>query len=123
MNVGTGDWTYRWNVNRWDDEGLEGLLDKRLSQASSRQAPVDEVLAVARQYERYRGWSVRHFYKEYQVAQGTRSYTWVKNSLQSKGLVSKVSKRGVHRKRRERAPLPGMMLHQDGSRHEWVPGK
>jgi hypothetical protein len=47
----------------------------------------------------------------------------VKNTLQSKGLVLKSTKRGVHRKRRERAPLPGMMLHQDGSKHEWVPGK
>ena len=51
------------------------------------------------------------------------SYTWVKNTLQTKGLVMKSSKRGVHRKRRERAHFPGMMLHQDGSRHEWVSGK
>ena len=30
---------------------------------------------------------------------------------------------GKHRRRRERAPLAGMMLHQDGSTHEWVPGR
>ena len=121
--LGVSDRTFRRYIDRWDDRGEEGLLDKRLNQASSRQAPVDEVIAVARQYERYRGWSVRHFYREYRSSQGTRSYTWVKNSLQSKGVVPKVAKRGVHRKRRERAPLPGMMLHQDGSRHEWVLGK
>ena len=121
--LGISDRTFRRYISRYDEDGVEGLLDKRLSQASSRRAPVDEVLEVGRQYERYRGWSVRHFYKKYREAQGSRSYTWVKSSLQRQGLVSKATKRGVHRKRRERAPLPGMMLHQDGSRHEWVPGK
>jgi len=52
-----------------------------------------------------------------------RSYTWVKNTLQSKGLVPKGRKKGTHRKQRPRAPYIGMMLHQDGSTHEWVPGK
>ncbi|HVQ38023.1 MAG TPA: ISNCY family transposase [Pyrinomonadaceae bacterium] len=28
-------------------------------------------------------------------------------------------KRGVHRKRRPRRPLPGMLLHIDGSQHQW----
>ncbi|HBR22693.1 MAG TPA: hypothetical protein DD713_09105 [Nitrospiraceae bacterium] len=40
-----------------------------------------------------------------------------------KGLVPKASGKGAHRKRRPRAPYVGMMLHQDGSRHEWVTGK
>src|SRR5659263_556980 len=104
--------------------GLEGLSDKRLTQASFRRAPVDEVIAVANRYKRrYRGWNVRHFYSKYQKDGGQRSYSWVKNTLQSSGLVPKVSKRGDHRQRRERSPLAGMMLHQDGSTHEWVPGK
>jgi transposase len=120
---GVSDRTFRRYMARYDEEGEAGLQDKRLTQASCRRAPVDEVLEVARQYERYRGWSVRHFYGKYREAQGRRSYTWVKNSLQRQGMVSKATKRGVHRKRRERAPLPGMMLHQDGSRHEWVPDK
>lgn len=120
---GVSDRTFRRYMVRYDEEGEAGLQDKRLTQASSRRAPVDEVLEVAQRYERYRGWSVRHFYGKYREAQGRRSYTWVKNSLQRQGMVSKVTRRGVHRKRRERAPLSGMMLHQDGSRHEWVPGK
>jgi len=99
-------------------------LDRRLTQASFRRAPVDEVMAVTDLYaSRHRGWNVKHFYTWYQREGGKRSYTWVKNTLQSKGEVSKSSKRGSHRKRRERSPLPGMMLHQDGSKHEWVPGK
>ncbi len=120
---GVSDRTFRRYLARYEEEGESGLQDKRLSQASCRRAPVDEVLDVSRQYERYRGWSVRHFYGKYRESRGTRSYTWVKNVLQSKGLVCKAAKRGVHRKRRERSPLPGMMLHQDGSSHEWVPGK
>jgi hypothetical protein len=85
---------------------------------------VDEVMAVAERYSsRYRGFNVKHFYNWYWREGGRRSYTWVKNTLQSRGLVCRSAKRGAHRKRRERAPLLGMMLHQDGSRHEWVPGK
>lgn len=121
--LGLSERTFRRYKARYEEEGEAGLEDKRLTQASCRRAPVDEVLEVARQYARYRGWSVRHFYGKYREGKGTRSYTWVKNSLQRQGVVSRATKRGVHRKRRERAPLPGMMLHQDGSRHEWVRGK
>jgi hypothetical protein len=46
----------------------------------------------------------------------------VKNTLQAARAVARAKGRGKHRKRRERAPLPGMMVHQDGSTHEWVPG-
>jgi hypothetical protein len=42
---------------------------------------------------------------------------------QGAGLVAKGSRRGAHRKQRPRAPYAGMMLHQDGSRHEWAPGE
>jgi transposase len=116
--------TFRRYINRYDDYGLEGILDKRLTQASFRRAPVDEVMAVSDRYRtKHMGWNVKHFHSWYQREGGRRSYTWVKNTLQSKGLVSKAPKRGVHRKRRERAPIPGMMLHQDGSSHEWVLGK
>jgi len=53
---------------------------------------------------------------------GTRSYTWVKNRLQEAGLVKKGRRKGPHRERRERKPAAGRMLHQDGSRHQWMPG-
>jgi transposase len=116
--------TFRRYINRYDDYGLEGILDKRLTQASFRRAPVDEVMAVSEHYRtKHMGWNVKHFHSWYQRDGGHRSYTWVKNTLQSKGLITKAPKRGVHRKRRERAPIPGMMLHQDGSSHEWVAGK
>lgn len=122
--LGVSDRTFRRYINRYEEMGLEGLSDKRLTQASFRRAPVDEVMAVSARYEgRYRGWNVKHFYSWYKRDGGLRSYSWVKNTLQARGLVPKVKKRGVHRKHRERAPFPGMMLHQDGSTHEWVSGK
>ena len=63
---------------------------------------------------------MRHFHEklgeDHQIG---LSYTWVKQALQAAGLVKRKAKRGVHRKRRERRPLPGMMLHIDGSDHQW----
>ena len=124
MILGVCSRTFRRYIDLYEESGLTGLLDKRLTQASFRRAPVDEVLALVERYRtRYQGWNVKHFHTWYRRDGGQRSYTWVKNTLQSKGLVVKAPKRGAHRKRRERAPIPGMMLHQDGSRHEWVKGK
>lgn len=125
MLLGVCDRTFRRYLIRYEDEGMEGLADRRLGQVSHRCAPVDEVMALADMYShRYRGFTVKHFYSWYRRAHsGMRSYTWVKNTLQTKGLVPKASGKGTHRKRRPRAPYVGMMLHQDGSRHEWVTGK
>ena len=122
--LGVCDRTFRRYIDRYEESGIAGLSDKRLTQASFRRAPVDEVMAISDQYQsRHRGWNVKHFHSWYRREGGKRSYGWVKNTLQSEGLVLKSAKRGVHRKRRERAHIPGMMLHQDGSRHEWVDGK
>jgi transposase len=116
--------SFRRYIDRYEEEGLDGLIDKRLAQMSHRKAPVDEVLRLVDRYrDRHRGWNVKHFYSWYRRDGGTRSYTWVKNSLQAAGAVERAPKRGAHRKRRERAAWPGMMLHQDGSSHEWVPGQ
>ena len=123
--LGVCDRTFRRYLLRYEDKGMEGLIDLRLGQISHRCAPVDEVLVLADLYSRrYQGFTVKHFYSWYRRAHGgIRSYTWVKNTLQGKGLVQKGSRKGQHRKQRPRVPYIGMMLHQDGSRHEWVPGK
>jgi transposase len=122
--LGVGERTFRRYLDRYEEAGLEGLIDKRLEQVSQRRAPVDEVLAVTERYRRrHLGWNVKHFYAWYRREGGGRSYSWVKNALQRAGLVTKAVKGGTHRTRRERAPWPGMMLHQDGSTHEWVAGQ
>jgi hypothetical protein len=115
--------TFRRYINRYDDEGMSGLIDKRLSQVSQHRAPVDEVMALDALYrDRYDSWNIKHFHERYQGHhEGTRSYTWVKQQLQVAGLAKQGKRRGPHRIRRERKPLPGMMIHQDASTHAWVP--
>ena len=123
--LGVCERTYRRYLVRYEEQGMEGLVDKRLGQISHRSAPVDEIIALADLYNhRYQGFAVKHFYSWYRRSHGgLRSYTWVKKTLQVRGLVPKASRKGAHRKQRPRAPYIGMMLHQDGSTHEWVPEK
>lgn len=122
--LGVSDRTFRRYVDRYEERGLEGLADKRFTQASHRRAPVDEIMALVDLYSsRHQGWNVQHFYDWYGNQGGVRSYTWVKNQLQQAKLVPRKSRKGTHRKRREASALPGMMIHQDGSTHEWVMGQ
>ena len=84
----------------------------------------EEVEKVLRLYrERYFDFNVRHFVEKLRTEHKVElSYTWVKTALQGAGLVAKRRKRGKHRKKRARRPLPGMMLHVDGSTHAWLGG-
>lgn len=110
-------------MDRYEDEGLQGLSDQRLEQVSPRQAPVDEVMALVDRYRgRHPGWNVKPCHAWYRQEGGTRRYTGVKARLQEAGAVETASARGQHRQRRERAAWPGMLLHQDASPHAWVPG-
>lgn len=122
--LGVTERTFRRWSTRYEAEGIEGLEDRRLGRASARAVPVDEALQMVTLYEsRYLGWTVKHFHERWQAEhRGTRSYTWTKTRLQRAGHVARAPRRGAHRKKRPRKPLPGMMLHQDGSTHEWVPG-
>jgi len=110
----------RWR-ERYVEEGYNGLLDRRRGKPSRRRVPlatVEKVFALYR--ERYFDLNVQHFHEKLQAEHGIGlSYTWVKQALQGAGLVARGRKRGAHRKRRERRPLPGMLLHIDGSRHQW----
>ena len=113
--------TFRRWAGRYEEYGIDGLRDKRLSGVSHRAAPVDEVMRLVDRYRtRHEGWNVRHFYSWYRRDGGQRGYSWVKDKLQQAGAVAKSKGRAKHRKRRERAPWPGMMLHQDGSDHHWI---
>jgi len=120
--LGVCERSFRRYVVRFEADGLEGLIDRRLEQVSHRRAPVDEVMALTDRYRtQHAEWNVKHFHSWYRRAGGTRSYTWVKKRLQEASLVEKGRMLGAHRRRRERSPLPGMMVHQDGSTHAWVP--
>ena len=89
--LGVNERTFRRYIDRYEDAGLDGLIDKRLSQVSQRRAPVDEVLRLTERYQRYHlGWNAKHFYAWYQKDGGGRSYTWVKSRLQEAGLTERL---------------------------------
>src|ERR1700733_3706420 len=110
----------RWR-ERYEEFGYDGLFDRRIGKPSPRRVPVAMVEKVFALYrETYFDLNVQHFHEKLKPDHGIElSYTWVKQALQGAGLVGRGRKRGVHRKRRERRPLPGMLLHIDGSRHQW----
>lgn len=122
--LGITERTFRRWKDRYEADGAAGLQDRRLGRTSARAVPVDEALRMVTLYEtRYMGWTVMHFHARWHAEHGgTRSYTWTKKTLQAAGQVAPAPRRGAHRKKRPRKPWPGMMLHQDGSTHEWVPG-
>src|SRR5208282_3429094 len=119
--IGISDRSMRRWRERYEQHGYDGLLDRRRGAPSGRRVPlatVEQVLGLYR--EKYFDLNVQHFHEKLgQEHQIHLSYTWVKQALQGAGLVARGRKRGAHRKRRERRPLPGMLLHIDGSRHQW----
>jgi len=110
----------RWKT-RFEHEGYEGLFDRRRGIPSPKRVPLETVETVLRLYqEQYFDFNVRHFHEKLNSEHNIQlSYTWVKQALQGAGLVKSRRKRGKHRKRRPRRPLPGMLLHIDGSEHRW----
>jgi hypothetical protein len=48
--LGVSSRTFRRQIGRYEEKGLEGLNDKRLTQASHRRAPVDEVMGLGDRY-------------------------------------------------------------------------
>ena len=109
---------------RFEDEGLEGLRDRRLGAVSPRRADAAEIGRMCGLYrDRYRDFTVKHFHEALTREHNYKlCYTVTRLALQSAGLVLKAKLRGKHRKKRERRPLPGMLVFQDGSTHRWLPG-
>jgi hypothetical protein len=114
---------FRRLVVRYEEDGVAGLRDLRLGKPSPKRAPAAELTRMQRLYqERYRGMNVKHFHEHLVERHGYRlGYTVTRLALHAAGLVRPAKRRGVHRKKRERRPLPGMLLFQDGSTHRWLP--
>ena len=115
--------TFRCGRGRYDAEGAAGVPDRRLGRASARAVPVEDVGARRALYHtRDTGWTVTHVHERWQPEPGgTRSYRWTKKTRHAAGHVVRAPRRGAHRKKRPRQPLPRMRLHHDGSTHEGVP--
>jgi transposase len=120
--AGVTDRTMRRIRERYEEFGYTGLFDQRRGKRSIHRIPMqtaEEVLRLFR--EEYFDLNMRHFHEKLSAEHGIRlSYTWVQKALQGAGLVAKRHKRGPHRRRRPRRPLPGMLLHIDGSKHQWL---
>ena len=110
----------RWR-ERYEEHGFRGLFDRRRGKPSPKKVAMEQIERVLQLYrQQYFDLNVRHFHEKLQAQHQIQlSYSWVKGVLQGAGLVVRGRKRGVHRKRRARRPLPGMLLHIDGSRHQW----
>ena len=119
--IGISDRQMRRWYERYREFGYDGLFDRRLGRPSPKRVPVETVERMLGLYrDRYFDLNVRHFSEKLREEHNIHlSYTWVKTALQGAGLVKKGRRRGTHRRRRLRRPLPGMLLHLDGSRHRW----
>jgi transposase len=119
--IGISDRTMRRWRERYEADGYTGLWDYRKQSPSPKRVPMDQLEQVLQLYrEKYFDFNVQHFHEKLREVHGIKfSYTWVKTVLQEAGFVRKRKKPGSHRKRRPRRPLPGMMLHIDGSKHRW----
>ncbi len=118
--LGMSERTFRRWTERFDDEGPTGLLDRRLGRASAKRVPEEWAMRVEQLYrERYFDFTAKHFHEHLAKDHGFRwGYTWTKTFLHAKELIEPAPRRGAHRKKRA---LAGMMLHQDGSPHRWIP--
>ena len=83
--LGCSERQFRRYRRRYEEEGLQGLFDKRLGKASARRVPIDQVRWMLSEYHTsYRGWTVKHFYEHLQKQHNFRwSYTFVKTQLHS----------------------------------------
>jgi transposase len=119
--IGVTDRTMRRWRERLEAHGYSGLVDRRKGKPSDRRVPVakvEEMLGLYR--DTYFDLNMRHFHEKLREEHGIElSYTFVQKALQGAGLVARGRKRRKHRRRRERRPMPGMLLHIDGSKHQW----
>ena len=120
--AGVTDRTMRRIKQRYQEFGYNGLFDQRRGKRSVHRVPLETAeKALALYQEKYFDLNVRHFQEKLREEEQIElSYTWIYQALLGAGLVQKRRKRAPHRRRRERRPLPGMLLHIDGSKHRWL---
>ena len=106
----------------YEKHGFRCCVDGRVGKPAWNRRPLETIKKVLSLYrDRYFDFNVKHFHEKLVDEHGIKeSYSWVKKILQDSGLVSRNRKRQKHRVRRERKPLPGMLLHLDGSEHNWL---
>jgi len=110
----------RWR-DKYDVTKCSAWSDGRVGRRASNRASDSEVERITKLYkEKYQGFNVKHFHSYLCWEEGfSLSYSWVKRTLATAGLVLPGKQGGEHRLRRPRRPKSGMMIHQDASTHNW----
>lgn len=107
---------------RFETYGYGGLRDGRAGKPRRKRIPtktIEKICTLKR--VKYADYSVRHFWEQVTEKHGIEiSYTWTLKVLQTAGLVEKAPARGKYRRRRERRPMVGMLIHLDASTHTWI---
>lgn len=120
--LGVSERTLRRWRDRYEEDGADGLVDRRVGQPSPKRAPADELERMRALYQQhYQGFTIKHFHEKLEKRHGYKlGYTTTRLYLQKTGAVPPAPRRGAHRRKRPRRPMRGMMLHQDGSKHAWL---
>ena len=122
--LGVSERTLRRWRQRYEEDGADGLIDRRIGQPSPRRAPEDELERMRALYQQhYQGFTIKHFQEKLEKRHGYQlGYTTTRLYLQKTGVVPPAPRRGAHRRKRPRRPMRGMLVHQDGSKHAWLAG-
>lgn len=120
--LGMSPRTFLRKRNRYEENEFDGRFDRRVGHPSNNRAADEEIEALTKLFkEKYKGFSIKHFHENYMnEVTKPRSYNWCRLHLHEEGLARKSKRGGPHRRRRDRKPMEGMMLHQDASTHAWI---
>jgi len=106
----------------YERQGYAGLQDHRGGRPRRKRIPLQVIRKLCDLKRKiYPDFSVRHFYEYATGKHGLKiSYNWARLVLEEAKIVEKAPARGKHRRKRERRPMTGMLLHIDGSTHTWI---
>jgi transposase len=122
--LGMSERHFRRLRDAYADGGAEAIVDRRRGRAPSNKAPDTVKDWLVEQYvTRYFDFTPKHFHEELVKRGFDYGYTWTKSVLYLRGVLKPAKSRGAHRKKRVRSPLPGMLVFQDGSTHDWFCGR
>lgn len=124
--LGMSDRHFRRLRDAYIEGGAEAIVDRRRGRPASNRAPASVADWVVAQYANtYFDFTPKHFHEALAKAYPGFSYgySWTKSVLYLRGVLKPAKPRGVHRRKRARSPLPGMLVFQDGSTHDWFLGR
>ena len=111
----------RWRV---EHDGLDAVMDQRGGRPRRKRIKAGTIELLCRlKRDVYPDFSLQHFYEHVTEQHGVKvSYNWLRLMLQEAGIVEREPARGKYRRRRERRPMVGMLVHLDASTHQWIAG-